>query len=461
MTYLKFAYLAEFAVAFNLAFGEFKQEKIAEVLDKKISDLDQKFDAPLNTLAKNASKKALEEGLSDFVEVKRSWYSECVIRFDNFRNYRKKTTEEYKPLPNFFQRIVLFASDPEYLKKKSWLDIRLGFPLRVWLSLPKGLLASWTYTKTKNWTYPPCRSSITLWAFVVFFSLLFLIEPGAAQAVTDFYSIKVVTPPISSHWIFFILGICVAVFSLRPLSFVGAKLIGRTPTPRARYYQMAMVFVVSLVVILLTWCEIVELPSPQVFERFSYFLLGLFIYAISLPLLLLMGHLLLETTVSNWTDWAAKTAQDAAQVAISKLPQAAAQSFTIEFDGYWREPNKGSVPEKSGIYCVFSCVYNVAEKTVTLKKLIYIGEADDARAAIANHGNLTDWNKQLMQDEILCYNFGFVHPTNRVRCEAAMIFKHKPPLNSAYKSAFPFDQTTITLAGKTNLLDTQFTVQRT
>jgi len=52
----------------------------------------------------------------------------------------------------------------------------------------------------------------------------------------------------------------------------------------------------------------------------------------------------------------------------------AAQTFSIEFDGYWRERNKGGIPKESGVYCVYSCVHNVSEKTVSIKKLIYIGE---------------------------------------------------------------------------------------
>jgi hypothetical protein len=321
MTYLKFAYLAEFAVAFNLAFGEFKQEKIAEKLDDKITNLDQKFDAPLNAIAKKALSE-VDAHKSVYIDPpKASWYSLSIIRFDAFRNYRKKTTNEYKPLSNFVQRIVLFASDPKNLTGKRLLDKRVVLPLRVWLSVPKGLLASWTYTKTKNWTYPPCPSSLIVWVAIVSLSMFILFEPEYVHALSAFYSLDSVDSLLSSHSFIFFLGLCCSIFTLRPISYFGARFIGRTPTPRARYYQMAMVFVTSLVIILLTWCEIVDLPSQSVFEEISYFLLGLLIYAISLPLLLLMGHLILETTVSNWTDWAESAAQEAAQAAISDLTQ--------------------------------------------------------------------------------------------------------------------------------------------
>ena len=139
----------------------------------------------------------------------------------------------------------------------------------------------------------------------------------------------------------------------------------------------------------------------------------------------------------------------------------AAQTFAIEFDGYWRETNKGGIPAKSGVYCVYSCVHNVSEKTVSIKKLIYIGESENVNDRIENHEKLPNWKKHLKSGEMLCYSFGGVASTNRVRCEAAMVFKHKPPENTEYVSSFPFDQTTMNLSGKTTLLSTSFTVYRT
>ena len=34
------------------------------------------------------------------------------------------------------------------------------------------------------------------------------------------------------------------------------------------------------------------------------------------------------------------------------------KSFALEFDGYWREPNVGSLPVKSGIYGVYACIHD-------------------------------------------------------------------------------------------------------
>jgi hypothetical protein len=139
----------------------------------------------------------------------------------------------------------------------------------------------------------------------------------------------------------------------------------------------------------------------------------------------------------------------------------AEQSYEIEFEGYWREPNKGNVPSKSGIYCVYGAVHNEAEKNVSLKKLIYIGESGDVKTRLANHEKLEEWKKHLKQGEVLCYSFGAVPSASRVRCEAALIFHHEPPVNTEYAEAFPHDKTSLTLTGKTALLKTSVVVLRT
>jgi hypothetical protein len=57
----------------------------------------------------------------------------------------------------------------------------------------------------------------------------------------------------------------------------------------------------------------------------------------------------------------------------------ASTSYTLNFDGYWRAPNVCGLPANSGIYCVHACTLNRQENTVSLRKLIYIGEAANGR----------------------------------------------------------------------------------
>lgn len=140
----------------------------------------------------------------------------------------------------------------------------------------------------------------------------------------------------------------------------------------------------------------------------------------------------------------------------------AAKSYALTFDGYWREPNISGLPAKSGIYGVYACTYNESGRTVSINRLLYIGEAGDVQGRVAGHEKLPAWKRQLKQGEVLCFNAALISPeTDRQRAEAAMIFKHKPPCNTEYMDNFPFDATTVTTGGKNGLMHASFTVVRT
>ena len=140
----------------------------------------------------------------------------------------------------------------------------------------------------------------------------------------------------------------------------------------------------------------------------------------------------------------------------------AAKSYSLDYDGYWRAPNISGLPAKSGIYCVYACVHNVTEDTVTLRRLLYIGEADNVRNRVAKHERWDDWVRELKAGEALCFNAALISPAaDRERAEAAMIHHHKPPCNVEYVNAFPFDTTTVSTRGKNAKLDGYFTVHTT
>lgn len=137
------------------------------------------------------------------------------------------------------------------------------------------------------------------------------------------------------------------------------------------------------------------------------------------------------------------------------------ETFKVDFDGYWRESNISGIPSKSGVYCVYECSYNKDEKTVSIRRLIYIGESGNVNDRIQEHEKWDDWKSYVTDGNVLCFSFGYVGSENRDRVEAALIFEHKPPENKEYTDSFPFDKTTISLSGKTALLNTNFTVERT
>lgn len=137
----------------------------------------------------------------------------------------------------------------------------------------------------------------------------------------------------------------------------------------------------------------------------------------------------------------------------------AAKSYSLDFGGYWRAPNISGLPAKSGIYCVYACVHNVAAGTVTIHRLLYIGEAENIQARVTGHEKWQAWTRELKAGEELCFNAALISPaTDRQRAEAAMIHHHKPPCNVEYVHTFPFETTTVATSGKNAKLDRLFTV---
>ena len=140
----------------------------------------------------------------------------------------------------------------------------------------------------------------------------------------------------------------------------------------------------------------------------------------------------------------------------------AAKSYILNFDGYWRAPNAGGLPADSGVYCVYAGTHKTQENTVSLRQLLYIGEAANVRDRVVGHERWHDWERKLQPGEVLCFSAALIGPkTDRQRAEAAMIYKHKPPLNVEYVNSFPYEQTTISTKGQNALLHSHFTVYTT
>lgn len=135
-----------------------------------------------------------------------------------------------------------------------------------------------------------------------------------------------------------------------------------------------------------------------------------------------------------------------------------AKTISLEFVGYYREINKGSIPARSGVYLVYVCRYNKEKDSVTLDKLIYIGEAENVNERIANHEKWLEWRKYVPSGSEICFSFDGVTNPDRERAEAALIYYHKPPCNTEYIDSFPFDETTVKSTGRCALLSSTITV---
>ena len=129
------------------------------------------------------------------------------------------------------------------------------------------------------------------------------------------------------------------------------------------------------------------------------------------------------------------------------------------FNGYFSYANRSLTTNKSGVYCVYGATNN-ANGTISIKRLIYIGESENVRQRLQNHEKLEEWEKCLGYGEVLYFSCAEVNSIHRVRVEAALIYKHKPPVNVEYKYSFPFDTTTITTSGENYGLYQCFTVYK-
>jgi|SRR5450432_503261 len=134
------------------------------------------------------------------------------------------------------------------------------------------------------------------------------------------------------------------------------------------------------------------------------------------------------------------------------------ETFNIVLEGYWREKNKTGIPVYPGLFIVYETKFNADTNTVTLIRLLYIGEAENLNNRILKHPKLDEWSKNIAAGNELSYSVARVETNNRTRIKAALIYKFRPMLNIDFKDSFLYDATMILLSGKTNLLSPHFTV---
>lgn len=140
----------------------------------------------------------------------------------------------------------------------------------------------------------------------------------------------------------------------------------------------------------------------------------------------------------------------------------ASQMYSLGFQGYWTDEQGAGLPAASGIYAVYACVHNSWAKTVDLRRLLYIGEADQVRERVACHERWLDWQLELQPGETLCYSAAPISPSPaRKRAEAALINRHKPVCNVECVNSFPHDTTTVFISGANALMTPFLNATRT
>jgi excinuclease UvrABC nuclease subunit len=136
------------------------------------------------------------------------------------------------------------------------------------------------------------------------------------------------------------------------------------------------------------------------------------------------------------------------------------KTIKLTFDGYWKSPL--GLPKQSGVYCVYRGTYDKTTDKVSLKELLYIGEAEnvyDRFNSNGEHETYEDMEKRLRQDEELRFSFAPIQANDRERAEAALIYQHKPTLNIKHVSDFSYSETEMYLTGTTARLKEYFVVE--
>ena len=114
------------------------------------------------------------------------------------------------------------------------------------------------------------------------------------------------------------------------------------------------------------------------------------------------------------------------------------KQYSLHFEGYWREVNKKYIPEYSGIYLIYTCSYVPENNTVSLSRLIYIGQAENLRKRIAAH-NEEEFRTVLSRGETLCYACASVDKEFLNIVENGMVYAEQPPCNTQLKDNFNYE----------------------
>lgn len=136
----------------------------------------------------------------------------------------------------------------------------------------------------------------------------------------------------------------------------------------------------------------------------------------------------------------------------------AVQDVSIKFSGYWSEYNRGLMPRRAGVFCVYRAHFNDLSKSTTMLELLYIGGSPNVHECLAEHRLADQWRACLGPDDSLSFSFGSVALPDLAACETALVMQHRPRCNEAVPQVFPFDGLSLKLTHRTPLLQGRFSI---
>lgn len=135
--------------------------------------------------------------------------------------------------------------------------------------------------------------------------------------------------------------------------------------------------------------------------------------------------------------------------------------FNLNFNGYWLEKSFESIAECSGIYIFQECFYNSVNDTVSLKRILYIGQATNCNNRIYNHEKIPAMKRSLSQGNQLCLTYCKCESKDLDVIENALIYYYRPPFNDTCKDTFEHEDTNISCTGSYSLLKQNILVYST
>lgn len=126
--------------------------------------------------------------------------------------------------------------------------------------------------------------------------------------------------------------------------------------------------------------------------------------------------------------------------------------ITLHCRGYWRDIHSDNLLDESGIYIVYVCTFNQQSNSVTLHRIIYIGESENIKTRVQNHNLKPCWLNQIGTGEELCYAFALCNENDRVIVEATLINQIKPVCNTNMSFYIPSKEFSILIEGEHALL---------
>ncbi len=128
-----------------------------------------------------------------------------------------------------------------------------------------------------------------------------------------------------------------------------------------------------------------------------------------------------------------------------------ADTYIVDFKGYWSECTKEGIPDERGIYFVYRGIINNEEKKVSLVEIIYIGKSENVCNSILNHEKKEEFNNELEAGESLCYSVACVPENQLDLIENALVVLQQPKLNES-DTIYKYDSAVFILQGKCSLL---------